>query len=307
MSRNPITGELELVGTDPCGHTPPVDIDAMDLTKSMAGTAQKFGVMFTPTVLSATYGSRHFYGDSQYSCVFGGYASGATGISVTALGGGIAGFGVIFEDAGIKVAADDDLCCFSGRINATVAQTLGDWHGVNLYLRNSDQALTNNLIGFALQHYTGSGGSTKTLRGAWFDFLEHASSPPTRDWIMCGGQLTLAAGGTGNVTGFYFNNNSGADHATYGVWIRGRQLYGIHLGNVTPDDVAGALLINLVHLGTSDDTGILTGAGAPATVLSGKDHGRGKGTLYIDTTNGRLYINEGTAAAPTWAYMDSTT
>jgi len=293
------------------GTWPKIDPGQGEFCPQMIGTSQRVGIKLNPDnhpdAFTVSYGSRMYYGNSQYSALFGVVSSGSTGISVTATGGAVAGYLAVIEDAGIKTNADDDLACFAGRINATVDQTLGDWHGLNLYMRNSDKALTNWVKGSEIQVYVGSGGSLKNLRGSWYDFLEQSSSPPARNWIMYGGQLTLASGGSGNVTGFYFKNNSSADHAVYGLWLAGRLLYGIKLNDVTLDSAAGSFHIVLSHLGTSDDVGILCGAGAPATVLSGINTGRGKGSLYIDTTNGRLYINQGTAASPTWAYFDSTT
>jgi len=274
----------------------------LTLTGKLEGSDQRIGFKQNPSAISNTFGGRMFYDGSEYSSIFGVVDEDDAGISVTSTGGALAGFLAQIEDAGIKTNANDDLACFAGRINATVAQTLGNWHGLNLYMRNSDQTLTNEVIGTGIEAYIGSAGSMKTLRGAWYDFLEMAASPPVRDWIMCGGQLTLATGGSGNVTGFYFNNNSGADHATYGVWIRGRQLYGVNLRDVTLDTSPGSF-----DLALRGNTGILSGAGAPGTVLSGHDTGRGKGTLYVDTTNGRLYMNTGTAASPTWQYFSTLT
>jgi len=272
----------------------------LTLTGKLEGSSQRVVLKQSPSALSNTYGSRMYNGNSQYSAIFGAVDSGANGVSVTSTGGALAGFLSQIEDAGIKTNANDDLACFAGRINAMAAQTLGDWHGLNLYLRNSDKALTNWVKGTEVQAYVGAAGSMKYLRGAWYDFLEQSSSPPTRDWIMCGGQLTLAAGGAGNITGFYFNNNSPADHAVYGMWLRGRMLYGVNLGGVPLDLAPGSFHICLARVATSDDVGILTGAGAPDTVLSGRNTGRGKGSLYIDTANGVLYINTGTAASPIW-------
>jgi hypothetical protein len=44
---------------------------------------------------------------------------------------------------------------------------------------------------------------------------------------------------------------------------------------------------------------ITQGAGAPVDGTTG-DNVTGKGSLYIDRTNGILYINTGTISAPTW-------
>ena len=45
---------------------------------------------------------------------------------------------------------------------------------------------------------------------------------------------------------------------------------------------------------------ILYGAGAPTDGTSGTGVGDLIGSLYIDITNGVLYINTNTAASPTW-------
>lgn len=60
-----------------------------------------------------------------------------------------------------------------------------------------------------------------------------------------------------------------------------------------------------VALMTADDSE-LVGSGASVSVaettpgVDASGRGSGKGTLLTDTTNGILYINTGTAAAPTW-------
>lgn len=49
---------------------------------------------------------------------------------------------------------------------------------------------------------------------------------------------------------------------------------------------------------------VLTNAGAPTSGGAGTFAGyAGKGQLLVDTTNGVLYINTGTLAAPTWTIV----
>ena len=52
---------------------------------------------------------------------------------------------------------------------------------------------------------------------------------------------------------------------------------------------------------------ILYGAGAPTDGTSGTGLGKGVGSLYIDVTNAKLYINTNTAASPTWTVVGAQT
>jgi hypothetical protein len=51
----------------------------------------------------------------------------------------------------------------------------------------------------------------------------------------------------------------------------------------------------------------LRNAGAPSNGTSGTyaNQNAGAGAMLIDTTNGKEYINTGTAASPTWAVVGS--
>lgn len=49
------------------------------------------------------------------------------------------------------------------------------------------------------------------------------------------------------------------------------------------------------------ETFVFTNAGVPAAGTSGAGAGwAGKGSLCVDTTNGKLYVNTNTKASPTW-------
>jgi hypothetical protein len=51
---------------------------------------------------------------------------------------------------------------------------------------------------------------------------------------------------------------------------------------------------------------VFSNAGVPSAGTSGTGAGwAGKGSLCTDTTNGKLYINTGTTASPTWTVVGS--
>lgn len=63
---------------------------------------------------------------------------------------------------------------------------------------------------------------------------------------------------------------------------------------------------NLITVGTNSLTGTAALSIAETTPgVSASGLGAAKGTLLTDTTNGKLYINTGTAAAPTWTVVGS--
>lgn len=60
--------------------------------------------------------------------------------------------------------------------------------------------------------------------------------------------------------------------------------------------------------GTTTMPSILYGAGAPTDGTSGTGAGLYQpGSLYIDTTNTKLYINTNTKASPTWTVVGAQT
>jgi len=63
-------------------------------------------------------------------------------------------------------------------------------------------------------------------------------------------------------------------------------------------------------LNFSDGFSVLRGAGVPVDYTDGSPPATGEGTalkgsLYVDTTNGKLYINGGTQAQPVWKIATS--
>ena len=53
---------------------------------------------------------------------------------------------------------------------------------------------------------------------------------------------------------------------------------------------------------------VKVGTGAPTDGTSGTGYGVcGIGSLYIDSTNGKAYINTGTLASPTWTVVGTQT
>lgn len=57
-------------------------------------------------------------------------------------------------------------------------------------------------------------------------------------------------------------------------------------------------------LGVGNDVQIIADAGAPTNGTTGATWA-GIGTLYVDKTAGKLYINTGTMASPTWTVVGS--
>jgi hypothetical protein len=56
--------------------------------------------------------------------------------------------------------------------------------------------------------------------------------------------------------------------------------------------------------GFGNDARLLTNEGVPSNGTNGTGAGSaGKGSLISDVTNGKLYINTGTKASPTWTVV----
>lgn len=79
--------------------------------------------------------------------------------------------------------------------------------------------------------------------------------------------------------------------------------YGLDLYGAAHDGFS-ALPIANADIRMSGQTCILQGAGVPSDGTTG-DNFAGKGSLYIDTTNGKLYINTGAITNPTWVVVGS--
>ena len=59
-----------------------------------------------------------------------------------------------------------------------------------------------------------------------------------------------------------------------------------------------------IPLSAIADLVIIPNAGVPTDAVTGANIA-GKGSLVIDTTNGKLYINGGTKSSPTWKLVTS--
>jgi hypothetical protein len=267
---------------------------------------------------AATYGSRHYNGNSLFS---GAYmiGTGATHFDDNATGGAFAGYVAFIDVNGIKTSNNDVTAAFSGRVNITADQTLGDMVGSTLYLRNSAQALSgaggNNLFACHLDYmYMGTGSATQSLRGHWIDVLEQATTPDAaRDWIIYGTQVNAGAQSGGNITAFYCNmisSNLSTQLVTKGAWLRGSMKLGIDLSGITlkreatPTTSYGAAQIVLANV-SSRPVSIFTYAGNPTGASTVGQHAGG--SICIDTTNKRLYMNIGTHSSPNWDYVTNWT
>lgn len=73
---------------------------------------------------------------------------------------------------------------------------------------------------------------------------------------------------------------------------------------------AGESLFTSTGMVLNGDTRLYSGAGAPVDYTDGTPPATGEGeagigSLYIDYTNGKLYINGGTQAEPVWKLVTS--
>ena len=73
---------------------------------------------------------------------------------------------------------------------------------------------------------------------------------------------------------------------------------------------SGESVFTSTGLVLSGDTRLYTGAGAPVSYTDGDPAATGEaeagiGSIYSDTTNGKLYVNGGTKAQPLWKLVTS--
>lgn len=81
-------------------------------------------------------------------------------------------------------------------------------------------------------------------------------------------------------------------------------------GKVALVDSSGNSLFTDTGMVLSGDTRLYTGAGAPVDYTDGTPPATGEaeagiGSIYVDTTNGKLYVNGGTKAQPVWKLVTS--
>lgn len=81
-------------------------------------------------------------------------------------------------------------------------------------------------------------------------------------------------------------------------------------GTVALVDDSGASIFTETGMVLSGDTRLYTGAGAPVDYTDGDPAATGEaeagiGSIYVDTTNGKLYVNGGTKAEPIWKLVTS--
>lgn len=95
------------------------------------------------------------------------------------------------------------------------------------------------------------------------------------------------------------NNNNAGSGVDYGVdlYDAGRSS-GLYTGGGQPLKIAKA------DVRMTNEICILNGAGAPTNGVTGATFA-GPGSLYIDKTAGKLYINTNTKASPTWTVVGS--
>lgn len=95
------------------------------------------------------------------------------------------------------------------------------------------------------------------------------------------------------------NNNNASSGVDYGV-----DLYDAGRSSALYSGGGQPLLVAKADVRMSNEVCILSGAGAPSDGTTGATFA-GPGSLYIDRTNKKLYINTNTKASPTWTVVGS--
>lgn len=81
-------------------------------------------------------------------------------------------------------------------------------------------------------------------------------------------------------------------------------------GTIALVDESGNSLFTATGIVLSGDTRVYTGAGAPVDYTDGTPPATGEaeagiGSIYVNTTTGKLYVNGGTKAQPIWKLVTS--
>lgn len=193
------------------------------------------------------------------------------------------------------IEADLSLAAGAGDSTDTsfLAPVMGNVIGTNL-------SKTKNYIGGLIGHYTvdgtnastypvgavlaGIGDSTTTADGAVVAYIDGDSG-------------TTQAGAAFKVMS---NNSTAASGFDFGLDLQDAAHDGYQAVDVDFYNKAPVRLVT--------DVCVLVSAGAPTDGTSGTGAGNaGKGSLCVDSTNGKLYINTNTKASPTWTVVGTQT
>lgn len=191
------------------------------------------------------------------------------------------------------LAADLTLASTAGTSDAGDADFLGATMGNVL---GSNLLNTHNYVGGVIGHYsvTGTNASTYPV-GAVLGGIGDGTTTADGAFVayIDGDSALTTAGAAFKVMN---NNSTPGSGFDFGVDLQDAA----HDGYAAVDeDFYNKAPVRLVQ-----DVVVLVDNGAPTSGVSGTGAGTaGKGSLYVDTTAGVLYINTGTLASPTWTIV----
>lgn len=207
----------------------------------------------------------------------------ASGLSLSAGStnySGSASFQVIGPDLNLAATAGKDI----GTGTAYLAPIMGNLIGDSL-------TKTGNYLGGLIGAYsvTGVQGTTQPA-GAVLGQITDGVTDVTGAFVayIDGDSAQTKAGAAFKAMS---NNSTAGSGFNYGL-----DLYG------AAHDGYSALAILKADIRLASQAVVMTRAGVPSTAGTGF---AGKGSIYIDTTNGKLYVNGGTSGTPDWKIVTS--
>lgn len=191
------------------------------------------------------------------------------------------------------LAADLTLAAGAGTSDPTGSSFLGAAMGNVL---GSNLTQTHNYVGGVIGHYsvTGTNASTYPVGGVLAGISDGTTTADGAFVAYIDGDSALTTAGAA----FKVMNNNSTPGSGFD--------FGVDLQDAAHDGYAAVDedFYNKAPVRLVRDVVVLVDEGTPANGVSGTGaNTAGKGSLYVDTTNGVLYINTGTMASPAWMFV----
>lgn len=220
-------------------------------------------------------------------------------VTVITDGGGVDNVSANYDAASSYQPKSVDLTLAADAGKSTGTAFLASFMG-NLF--GAALTKTKNYLGALIGHYsiTGSGQSTYP-KGAVLAGIGDGSTDAD-------GAVVAYVDGDSEITTaraaykVRCNNSTAASGFDYGVDLQDAAHDGYQpvTANFAPGGTQGIYKKGVVRL--VQDVVFLVGAGAPTNGVTGADNA-GPGSLYINVTNKKIYINTNTKASPTWGEL----
>lgn len=275
------------------------------------------GAAFSPVALDgADVSVGPFPSPRRYAivCTIGSitYASAPVDLTDLDIDGGTIGITEAFSDESGSshqtIWADLDLSAAAGSSDGTDSAFLAPIMGNIL-----GDALTGegNYLGGVIGAYsiTGAGASDYPRAAVMGIIMDGSTDADAAVLAVIDGSDPSSQTRARAAFGVAVNSNEADSGVDYGV-----DLFAAENPHYTdsPGDGRQGLNVAKAQIRTSDEVCFITGAGVPVDYTDGTPPATGEtyaeiGSLYADTTNGKLYINGGTKAQPVWKLITSAT